>query len=179
MKKIIKMFFSFMFLGLKSIGNISSVAPMIEEEFVIKNKWLEKEDIVDAIAIGRCGPGAAIVNTMVFLGNKIYGVLGGIIAPIAFCIIPFIIITTISIFIDEFLKNTIIMSMFKAISVSIVIMIINTVISLAKNVIVDKLTASIFIIILCMCIFTNISTIIYIIISSIIGLIITLLKKKS
>lgn len=182
MKKIVKVFLIFAKLGLQMLGNISSMLPILEEELINKHHLVNKEDLLDALSLGRCGPGAAVINTIVFLGNKIYGFYGGFLATFAFCFFPFIIIILISLFLDNFLNNELIMSAFKAISVALFVMIIKSIYDLAKNALIDKLTISVFLITLILSIFTKIPTIMYIIFCIPLGIFINFyvkIEKKS
>jgi len=172
MKKIIQIIYIFAKLGLQMLGNIASMFPILEEELVNKENLVKREDILDSLALGRCGPGAAVINTIVFLGNKIYGFWGGGLAAFSFCIFPCIIIILISMFIDQFLKNPLVISSFKAISVSLSVMIIKSIYNLAKDALISKITIVIFIITVILSIFTNIFSIIYIIFSVFLGIII-------
>ena len=78
MKKLVnlmKLFYLFSKIGLQVFGNLVTMIPIFENELVTKRKLISNEDVLDAITIGRCGPGAAIVNTIAFIGNKIDGFL--------------------------------------------------------------------------------------------------------
>ncbi len=176
MKKILRLIYVFAILGLQMLGNISAMYPILEEELINKRNLVTKADILDALALGRCGPGAAVVNTIVFLGNKINGFIGGFIAIISFIIFPFIIIIIISLVIDKFINNYIVLSAFKAISVALFVKILQSIIDLAKNTIINKLTLVIFCISLILLISTNISSIILIMFSIILGILLTCKK---
>lgn len=66
-KELLKLMFIFCFMGIQMFGNLVTMIPIFEKELVDKRKLLTKEDIIDSITIGRCGPGAAIINTVAFL----------------------------------------------------------------------------------------------------------------
>ena len=170
MKKYIKFFCIFANLGLQMLGNVSAIIPVLEEQLVKKHNLVTKEDILDAVAIGRCGPGATSVNAIVFLGNKIAGFLGGIMAVLAFSFFPLIIIIIISSFINKFLENELVLSVLKAISVSLCVKIIESIANLIKDILIDKLNIFVFISVLVLAIFTNISSVFYIVFSIILGI---------
>ena len=170
MKKYMKFFCIFANLGLQMLGNVSAIIPVLEEQLVKKHNLVTKEDILDAVAIGRCGPGAASINTIVFLGNKIAGFLGGITAVLAFSFFPLIIIIIISSFINRFLENELVISIFKSISVSLCVKIIESIANLIKDILIDKLNIFVFISVLVLAIFTNIPSVFYIVFSIILGI---------
>lgn len=161
--KYLRMIYVFAILGLQMLGNVASMIPILEEELVIKRKLVTKEEILDAIAIGRCGPGAAVINTIVLIGNNIEGFMGGVIAAMSFIIFPCVIIIFISLIIDKVLDNQVVVSAFKAVTVSISLMITNTIGDLAKRTLTNKTIIIVFFIVLLVIIFTPISPIICII----------------
>ena len=93
---LMKLFYLFSLMGIQMFGNLVTMIPIFENELVTKRKLITNEDVLDAITIGRCGPGAAIVNTIAFIGNKIDGFLGGMFATLGFCFFPFMVILIIS-----------------------------------------------------------------------------------
>lgn len=169
MKKKMKFFCIFANLGLQMLGNVSAIIPVLEEQLVKKHNLVTKEDILDAVAIGRCGPGATSINTIVFLGNKIAGFFGGIMATLAFSFFPFIITIIISSVMNKFLESEVVISAFKAISVSLCVKIIESVVDLIKDILIDKLNIVVCISVLLLSIFTKISPVFYIVFSIIFG----------
>lgn len=169
MKKIFDLIYVFALLGLQMIGNISSMLPILKKELIEKRSWINEEDMLDSISLGRCGPGAAVINTVIFLGNRIAGTLGGIVAPVAFCIFPCIIIILIAFTIENIIGNAIVISIFNALLVTICITLSKTIIELFKKAIVDKITFSIFVITLLFNGVFDISSVLCIVISIIIS----------
>ena len=76
-----KLFLIFFKLGTFTLGGGYAMVPLIQNEIVEKNKWIEKEEFVDMLALAQSSPGALAVNTAVFVGYKVKGNLG------AFCTI--------------------------------------------------------------------------------------------
>lgn len=178
MKEIFEFIKVFSLLGLQMFGNIVTMYPLLEEELVTKRNWVTKDDILDSIAFGRCGPGAAVINTIVLLGNKIKGFWGGALAAISFIFFPLVLIATISFCLEPFMKNEIIKSAFNGILVALSVMIINTIIDLGRKTIKGKLTAFLCVVTIVLCLFTNISLIVYILSTILIGILICTLHKS-
>lgn len=104
MKKVFKFIYVFLIIGLESLGNMSAVTTVLEENLIKKNKWITQEDLIDAITLSRLGPGATTANVVAFLGNKIAGFGGGALATICYVIAPLFVILAISGIIDK-LRN--------------------------------------------------------------------------
>lgn len=47
-----------------------------------KRHWATEEELMDDYAIGQCTPGVIAINTATFIGYKLYGITGGIIATL-------------------------------------------------------------------------------------------------
>lgn len=173
----IKFIWVFALLGLQMIGNFSALMPILEDALVTKRKWIKKEDILDSITWGRCGPGAAVINSMVYLGNKIRGPFAGFVAAVSFCIFPTCIILLIVAFASNFMENAYIASMMNGLSAAVVIILVNSNISLWENVMVNKLAITTFFICTVLMFTTPIPTIIYIIGTIVLGIVIVFVKK--
>ncbi|MDZ5016597.1 chromate transporter, partial [Clostridium perfringens] len=83
MRKILEMFISFLKIGAFTFGGGYAMIPLIEEEVVKNKKWIEKEEFIDILVVSQSLPGALAVNCSIFLGYKIGGVIGGIMALLA------------------------------------------------------------------------------------------------
>ena len=160
---LLKLFYLFSLMGIQMFGNLVTMIPIFEAELVTKRKLITNEDVIDAITIGRCGPGAAIVNTIAFLGNRIGGFWGGVFATLGFCFFLFVVILAISFSIDTFLNNEIIKHFLKGVSTCISVMIINSMIDFGKKTLKSKICVLVFIITLLLNITTEIPIVCYLI----------------
>ena len=113
--------------------------------------------------------GVIAVNVATFIGYKIAGIIGGIIATLGVITPSVIIITLIAAFLTKFADLPIVIHAFNGVRVCVCVLILNAIIKLGKKSIVDKLTFAIFIAVSILSIVTSLSPIIYIIISGVIG----------
>lgn len=113
--------------------------PIIQREIVENKKWSTDKEILDYYAVGQCTPGVIAVNTATFIGYKLRGITGGIIATIGVVFPSLIIILTIASFLQNFADMAIVQSAFAGIRVAVVALIITTVIKLLKSSIKDYL----------------------------------------
>ncbi|MGF6906010.1 chromate transporter [Fusobacterium sp. PH5-44] len=77
---------SFLKIGLFSIGGGYATIPLIEEQIININKWLTIEEFTDIITISQMTPGPLAVNLSTFVGMRISGIFGAVIATFS-CII--------------------------------------------------------------------------------------------
>ena len=178
MKKILKFIYVFIIIGLESLGNMSAVTVVLEENLIKKNHYVTEEDIMDAITLSRLGPGATTANMVAFLGNKIAGFWGGVLATISYTIAPLFIIIAISGFIDKLMEYGVVASALKGSLVCICVLFIRSTIDMGKSVLMSKFNIAIFLIALLSAIFLDISCIWIIIVSVVIGIVKVGVNKK-
>ena len=80
MKEYWDLFVSWFKMGLFTFGGGYAMLPMIQKEVIEKHGWATEDEVMDYYAIGQCTPGIIAVNAATFIGYKIKGVTGGIVA---------------------------------------------------------------------------------------------------
>ena len=85
MKKYWQLFITFARIGLFTIGGGYAMLPMMQSELVERHGWATEQEMMDYYALAQCTPGAIAVNVSTFIGYKIAGVLGGVIAAPQLC----------------------------------------------------------------------------------------------
>ena len=134
MKRLLNMFWTFFKIGAFTFGGGYAMIPLIETEVVGKKKWLSKEDFLDIIVISQTFPGALAVNSSIFIGYRISGLLGAIIGLLGVVLPSFFIILFIAAFFMKFRDYHYVNLVFQGISAAVPILIIIAVVSLAKSV---------------------------------------------
>lgn len=100
-KTILTLFISFLQIGLFSIGGGYAIIPLIQEQVVNAHNWLTLQEFTDIITISQMTPGPLAVNTASFVGIRISGISGAIVATLGSILSGFI----ISIFLYNFFKK--------------------------------------------------------------------------
>ncbi|MTI66362.1 MAG: chromate transporter [Firmicutes bacterium] len=127
-----KLFIIFFKIGAFTIGGGHAMIPLIQNEVVDKNKWLSNDEFLDAIAIAQASPGAVAINTSIFIGYKLNGVLGAFICTLGVSLPSFIIILIVSIFLFKYRKNEVVAKVFLGIKPAVVSLILSAVYKLIK-----------------------------------------------
>ncbi len=134
MDKILKMFIAFFKIGAFTFGGGYAMIPIIEEEVVNKQGWISKEEFMDMLVVSQSFPGAMAVNCSIFIGYKISGVIGGVVALLGVALPSFLIILLIATLFMQFRHNYYVNLAFKGISAAVPILVLTGVVSLAKGV---------------------------------------------
>lgn len=179
MKEIINLFIAFAKVGVLTFGGGYAMLPILQREIVEKYNWAEDDELMDYYAIGQCTPGVIAVNTATFIGQKNKGLLGGIMATLGVVTPSLIIITAIAAFISNFSDLAIVKNAFAGVRVCVCVLILNAVMKLWKSSVVDKATLIIFIGVFLGSVLTDLSPILFIVITAIAGIVIKNLGVKS
>ena len=181
-KDYLSLFLTMLKIGLFTFGGGYAMIALLENEFVEKKKWLEKDDFLDVAAIAESTPGPIAINAATYIGYKNSGIIGSIIATLGICIPSFVIIYAISLFFDAFLSFTLVAYAFKGIQICVIYLILTAGLKMLKQ--IKKTTFNVIIILLtliCMIVFSlfavKFSTIFYILISGACGVAVYLLCK--
>ena len=140
MKTLIDLFFTFCRIGGLTFGGGYAMLPMIQKEIVEEKKWATEEEVLDYYAVGQCTPGIIAVNTATFIGYKVQGIIGAIVATLGVVFPSLIIITIIAALLKNFASYAIIQHAFSGIRVVVIALIISAILKLAKTSIKNSIT---------------------------------------
>ena len=181
-KEYLSLFLTMLKIGLFTFGGGYAMIALLENEFVAKKKWIEKDEFLDVAAIAESTPGPIAINAATYIGFKNAGIVGSIIATLGICIPSFVIIYAISLFFDAFLSLTLVAYAFKGIQICVVYLILSVGLKMLKQ--MKKTEFNIIIILItliCMVVLSlfavKFSTIFYILISGAFGVVVYFLGK--
>ena len=109
-----KIFVVFAKIGAFTIGGGIPMIAAIKSELV-ERKWLKDEDFIDIITLAQTAPGLFAVNISILTGHKLRGTKGSVVATIASCLPPFLIILMVAMFFTNFKDNEYVIRAFKGI----------------------------------------------------------------
>lgn len=90
----LELFWSFLQIGLFSFGGGYAAMPLIQNQVVTDHSWLNMTEFTDLITISQMTPGPIAINSATFVGIKIAGIGGALVATLG-CILPSCIIVTL------------------------------------------------------------------------------------
>ena len=135
---LLTLFLSTLRLSTFTFGGGYVIVPLMRLLFVEKLKWIEKDEMLDIIAIAQSAPGPIAVNTSVLVGYKMKGIVGALVTLFGTILPPMIILTIISLLYTLISENLIIEQLLLGMRVGVAAVILHAVYVMAKNVIVMK-----------------------------------------
>lgn len=109
-----RIFWVFAKIGAFTIGGGIPMIVAIKSELVDR-KWLNDEDFIDIITLAQTAPGLFAVNISILTGHKLRGTKGSVVATVASCLPPFLIILLVAMFFTSFKDNEYVIRAFKGI----------------------------------------------------------------
>lgn len=169
---LLDLFGVFAKIGGLTIGGGLAMIAVIERELVQKRKWITDEELLDMIAVAESTPGVIAVNSATFVGFKLRGFLGALLATIGVVAPSFVVISLIALVFEWFLGFELVTWAFKGANAAVAILILNAGLKLFKK--CEKsaytyLMLALSVILGLLFIIFNVSTIIIIIIGLVVG----------
>lgn len=177
MTKYKDLYSAFFKIGLLTFGGGLAMLPMLRREVIEHHHWLDEDELLDVYAISQCTPGVIAVNTATYIGFKERGILGGILATLGMITPSLIIITLIAAVLGQFMENPIVLHALAGVRIIVCALMVNTVFTMAKKGIKDRLGLFIFLISFLLATFSPIPIVALIIGGGVIGFLSNKLKK--
>ncbi len=92
----LKIFLVFTKIGLFSYGGGNAILPLIRQEVVINNLWLKSSEFIDLVAISQATPGPIAINGATYIGYRVCGFWGSVLANLGVILPTFFIMLFIT-----------------------------------------------------------------------------------
>lgn len=127
------LFVAFFKIGLFTFGGGYAMLPMLQREVVDRHHWVTEEEMLDYYALSQCTPGVIAVNTATFIGTKQKGALGGAVATLAVVCPSILIITVISMVLQNFASYAVVQHALAGIRIAVAALVVSSVIKIYKK----------------------------------------------
>ena len=133
MRRMLTLFLTFLKVGAFTFGGGYAMIALLENEFIEKKGWLDRDEFLDMAAIAESTPGPVAVNSATYIGYKIGGVAGAALSTLAVCLPSFVVIYIISLFFDQFLSLKYVACAFRGIQACVVYLIFSAGLRMIKG----------------------------------------------
>ncbi|ACH93395.1 MULTISPECIES: chromate transporter [Borrelia] len=89
---LLNLFITFFKIGILNFGGGNGITATIHKEIIERKEWITQEEFINIITISRITPGPIATNIATYVGAKIAGITGAIIATMALISAPILII---------------------------------------------------------------------------------------
>ena len=183
MNVVLQLFLSMMKIGCVAFGGGYAIIALLESEFVTKRQWIDHDEFLDVVAIAESTPGPIALNVATYIGYKLSGLFGAIIATTGICVPSFVVMYLVSLFYEQFMEIKIIAAAFKGIQICMVYLIASAGLKMLKKMKKTPINITVFSItcvgmILCTLFDIHISSVWFIFAAGVLGLSIFFVKKR-
>jgi chromate transporter len=178
MSGLLDLYLTFLRIGALTFGGGYAMLPMLQREVVENKGWATEEELADYYAVGQCTPGVIAVNTATFIGQKLFGVPGGITATAGVVTPSLVIITLLAGVIDAYSHLTWVNNAFAGIRVCVCVLIFNSVLKLWKGAVKDKAALALCLLVFVLSVFFQISPVVFVLFCAAAGILFTRLGVR-
>ncbi len=131
--------------GLFTFGSGYAMLGQMQKEIVETYGWLTAEQFTDVVAIAEVTPGPITVNMATFVGFRVAGVIGSIVATLGLVIGPICAILIVAKFCEAYRSNPLVDAAFKGLKPVVVALIVLAVLKMGKTSVYDVKTTLFFV----------------------------------
>ena len=99
---LLKYFLTCNKIGAFTLGGGYAMIPIMEQEFVDKNHWMDRQEFIDIMVVAQTTPGIFSIDMASHIGYKLRGVWGGIVGALGIALPSIIAILLIAMFFHTF-----------------------------------------------------------------------------
>ena len=137
---MLQMILFFLKIGTLLFGGGMVMVAFLEQEVVSGYGWLTHKEFVDAIAMSQITPGPFTISS-IFVGYKVAGPLGGVLAMLAICLPSFLMTLILAGQLRRIRTNLRVRAFIRGVGPAVVGMILAAGVTIARTSIVDLRTA--------------------------------------
>lgn len=177
--KLSDIFIQFLTLSIFAFGGGTTIISMMKDRFVDRLKWISEDEMNEMLTIVLSAPGATVINISILVAYKIRGIKGVLVAVLASILPPFVTIVLLLKVYKSVSDSVIVIHMLKGIKSAaaaiIVVVVSKMTISLIKK--KNPYLIALFVIFFILTRFINVNVMILMLVSVLIGIVITFIQK--
>ncbi len=167
---LVSLYWSFLKVGLFTIGGGYAMIPLMEAEVINVHGWLSAAEFLDIIAVAEMTPGPISINAATFIGYTMAGVTGSLIATLGVITPSLVLLLLLSRVLIKMIQNPRAESFINGLRSALVALILLASFTLGQTAIIDLKTALIFAALLIASLLRQVSPLYFIAAGAVLGL---------
>lgn len=169
---LLNLYWSFLKVGLFTIGGGYAMIPLMEAEVIRVHGWLGPAEFLDIIAVAEMTPGPISINAATFIGYNMAGIKGSLIATLGVITPSLIIFLLLSHFLIRLIQKPGAANFISGLRSALIALILLASYTLGQTAIVDYKTAAIFTLILVVSLLRQVNPIFFVALGAFLGLLV-------
>lgn len=126
---LLKLFWTFLKIGIFTFGGGYSMVALIQNEVVEKNGWMTAREFTDILAISQMTPGPVGINTATYAGYSAVvgsglpvwqGIVGSLLASFAVILLPVVAMLLVHTYLSRHRDNPVVDTVFRVLRITVV-----------------------------------------------------------
>ena len=130
---LVEIFWTFLKIGAFTFGGGYAMIPLIQHEVINHRRWLREGEFIELLTIAQTAPGPIALNTAVFVGYKLRGYRGALMAVLGVVVPSFMIILVVAMFFADIRDNVWVDAAFKGMRPAVVALIVAPIVGLTRG----------------------------------------------
>jgi chromate transporter len=135
---LLEIFLEFLKIGLFLFGGGYGGLALLHKELVELRGWISDKEFVDILGIAESTPGPVAVNSATYVGYKLGGLPGSIVATVGVVLPPYVVILLIAAFLRPYMTTDIARVVFRGINAAVVALILYALLSVGRAALTTK-----------------------------------------
>jgi len=131
---LLELFLTFLKIGAVMFGGGYAMIPILRYEVVVRHGWLSEQEFLDIVAIAESTPGPVAVNAATYIGYKVGGVPGSILATTAVVLPAFLVILGIAVALRVYYEHPVVRGMLRGIRAAVLGLVASALVLLVRGV---------------------------------------------
>ncbi len=137
---LLDLFLEFMKIGFFMFGGGYAGIALLHKEFVEVRGWLTNEEFVDIIGIAKSAPGPVAINSATFIGYKVGGIPGSVVATLGVVLPAYLIMLGVVVGLSPYLTTPIARTILRGINSAVVALILIALLRISHTVLIQNNT---------------------------------------
>lgn len=141
---LLSLYWTFIKIGLFTIGGGYAMIPLMEAEIINRHAWLTAAEFLAIVAVAEMTPGPVAVNTATFIGYRLAGLPGSLLATLGVITPSLVILLLFSRFLMNFIQDPRVERFLKGLRPALIALILLAAYTLGQAALVNLTTVLIF-----------------------------------
>lgn len=137
---LLTLFWTFLKVGLFTIGGGYAMIPLMEAEIIVRHGWLTAPEFLDLIAVAEMTPGPVSINAATFVGYRLAGIGGSLTATLGVITPSLVLLLLLSRFLMQVIRDPRAERFLKGLRPALIALILLAAFNLGRAALVDLAT---------------------------------------
>ncbi|MFZ8790918.1 MAG: chromate transporter [Thermosphaera aggregans] len=143
MVTLLELFIEFLKIGAIMFGGGYGGVSLYYKELVELKGWISDQEFVEILGIAESTPGPIAINSATWVGYKLGGIPGSILATLGVITVPYLVIMSIVMSLYPYMEHPLVKTAFRGINAAVVALILYALINVGRAVLLEKNTGMI------------------------------------